>query len=134
MEVFIDFGLFELLAVVGLGALARAIYSRRVVGIAFLVLSAAAPLVMLEMVSGPTLRWAGAVSAALALVNVGVVAAAMQEGRIPRLRVQRRRERMDPSHPETGQPGKCNPKITELTRDQEPVASGSAGISQAPAR
>jgi hypothetical protein len=96
MEIFIDCGLFEVVAVVGLGAIARAIYSRRVVGIAFLVLSAAAPLVMLEMVSGPKLRWAGAVSAGMALVNVGVVAAAMQEGRIPRLRLQRRRPRVEP--------------------------------------
>jgi len=134
MEIFIDCGLFELLAVVRLGTLARAIYSRRVLGIAFLVLSAAAPLVMLEMVSGPRLRWAGAVSAATALVNVGVVAAAMQERRIPRLRLPRRRERGAPSHPETEQPGMCNPGIPELTCNQEPVASVRTAISQASAR
>jgi hypothetical protein len=134
MEIFIDCGLFELLAVVGLGTLARAIYSRRVLNVAFLVLTAAAPLVMLEMVSGPRLRWAGAVSAAMALVNVGVVAAAMQEGRIPRLRFQRRRERGGPSHLEREQPGMCNPRIPELTCNQEPVASVRSGISQASAR
>jgi hypothetical protein len=133
MEIFFDCGLFELLAVVGLGALARAIYSRRVVGIAFLVLSAAAPLVMLEMVSGPRLRWAGAVSAAVALVNVGVVAAVMQEGRIPRLRLQRRREAVEPSHPETEQPEMCNPG-PDLTLDQEPLASVRTRISHASAR
>jgi hypothetical protein len=134
MEIVIDCGLFELLAVVGLGTFARAIYSRRVVGIVFLVLSAAAPLVMLEMVSGPRLKWVGAVSAAMALVNVGVVAAAMQEGRIPRLRLPRRGGRAEPSHPETEQPGMCNPRIPELTCDQEPVASVRTRISQASAR
>src|SRR4051794_13475381 len=103
MEVFLDCGLFELLAVVGLGVLARAIYSRRIVGIAFLALSAAAPLVMLAMVSGTRLRWAGAVSAVMALVNVGVVAAVVQEGRVPRLRLPRCRQPVEASHPETEQ-------------------------------
>jgi hypothetical protein len=133
MEIFIDCGLFELLAVVGLGTLARAIYSRRVLGIAFLVLSAAAPLVMLEMVSGSMLRWAGVVSAAMALVNVGVVAAAMQEGRIPRLRLQRRREAVELSHPKT-ENRECVIRGPELTRDQEPLASVRTGIFQASAR
>jgi len=89
---------------------------------------------MLEMVSGPRLRWAGAVSAAMALVNVGVVAAVMQDGRIPRLRFRRRREAVEPSHPETEQPGVCNPRTRDLTRDQEPLASVRTGISQASAR
>jgi len=134
MEIFIDCGLFELLAVVGLGALARTIYSRRVLGIAFLVLSAAAPLVLLGMVSGPRLRWVGVVSAAMALVNVGVVAAAMQEGRIPRLRLPRRRKRGEPSHPETERPGICNPRIPELTCNEKPATSIRTEMSQASAR
>ena len=121
MEIFLDCGLFELLAVVGLGALGRAIYSRRVLGIAFLVLSAAAPLVMLEMVSGSRLRWAVAVSAVTALVNVGVVAAVMQGGRIPRLRFQRRRERAETSDPVREQTGM---RSEDTATDSRPRTGG----------
>jgi hypothetical protein len=134
MEVFVDFGLFELLAVIGLGMLSRAIYSRRIVGIVFLLVSAAAPLVMLEMVSGPRLRWISAVSAATALVNVAVVAAVMQEGRIPRLRLERRRRGVALSHPETVQPVTRDPRIPDLTREEEPVAMARTGKTRASAR
>jgi hypothetical protein len=108
MESFVHCVLFEPVGCCRTGGAAHAIYSTSVVGIPFLVLCAAASLVMLQMVSGPRLSWAGAVSAAMPILNVGVVAAVTQEGTIPRLGLQRHRQRLEPSDPETEQ-SMCSP-------------------------
>lgn len=94
MEVFVDFGLIELAAALGLAALSKAVYARRVVGLVFLVTSVVTPAVLLFLPRGSDLgRWLAALALGTALVNATVVLAALQEGRMPQLRVPRRAPR-----------------------------------------
>jgi hypothetical protein len=83
MEIFADFGLFEVAAVLGLGALARAVYSRRLWGSFVLLLSVAAPLALMVLAREEPLRWLAAVALGTALVNATVVLGAMRTGSVP---------------------------------------------------
>jgi hypothetical protein len=87
MEVFLDFGLFEFIAAIGLVALSRTIYSRKPVGILFLIVSAIVPVILLVIVSGPIQRWIAGLSVATTLLNAAVVAAVLQSGHIPQLQL-----------------------------------------------
>jgi hypothetical protein len=83
MEIFADFGLFEVAAVLGLSALARAFYSRRLWGSCVLLLSVAAPLALMVLAQEGPIRWLAAVALGTALVNATVVLGALRTGSVP---------------------------------------------------
>ena len=70
MEIFVDFGLFEILAVTGLASLGKAIYRRPFAKWAALCLSIAAPAALLFLAPGELLRWIAALALGTSLINV----------------------------------------------------------------
>jgi hypothetical protein len=82
MEVFLDFGLFELIAALGVAAMARAVYSRKAAGLAFLGASILVPVALLFLVRGGAATWLAAACVATALVNGVVVLGAFQRGEV----------------------------------------------------
>ncbi len=68
-----DFGLFELRGATLLGTVARKIYSRRLLGLVFLLLSVAAPVGVVLLGRGELTKWLGALALGTALVNVAFI-------------------------------------------------------------
>jgi hypothetical protein len=89
MEIFVDFGLFELVAALGLSALACRVYTHAALRNVVLILSIAAPIGVIFLASTEGVRWMGAICLATTLLNLGVVLGAIQQGEIPRLRFPR---------------------------------------------
>lgn len=88
MEIFVDFGLFELLAAIGLAALSRTIYSRKVAGMLFLAISVAAPVVLVVFTDSAQ-RWIAVVCLATTLMNVAIIAAMLQTGKVPQFKLSK---------------------------------------------
>ena len=82
MEVFVDFGLFELLAAAGLAIVSRKIYSRRWLGLGCLSLSLVAPLALVFVTHEGWGRWLAVVCLVTALVNASLIFSLMQRGRL----------------------------------------------------
>jgi hypothetical protein len=73
MEVFVDFGLFELFALSGLAAVGRAVFHRRATRMGWLAISVAAPLVLVFWSPTEAGRWIATLALATTLVNVAVL-------------------------------------------------------------
>lgn len=89
MEIFVDFGLFEIVVALGLSAVARHVYTHRLLRVVFLILSLAAPVALLFLAPGAGIRWVAALALATTLVNLSLVVAILQTGEIPRLEFRR---------------------------------------------
>jgi hypothetical protein len=73
VEIFVDFGLFEILAASGLAALAKAIYARPVLRATILAVSVVTPAALLLLVTGEALRWIAAAPLGTSLVNLSMI-------------------------------------------------------------
>ena len=97
MEIFVDCGLFELITAIGLAAISRTIYSRKLAGIVFLLASIVAPILLIIIVSTPRERWLAVVCLGTTLVNAAVIAAVLQSGNLPQLKLPSRASRSRPT-------------------------------------
>lgn len=82
MEIFVDFGMFEVFGALGLAALGRTIYRRPWLAFGFLAVSVIAPLILIFLGSGELLRWLAAIALSTALVNASVIVSAHRAGRL----------------------------------------------------
>ena len=82
MEVFVDFGLFELLAAAGLAFISRKIYTSRWLGLGCLSLSLAAPLALVFITPEGWGRWLAVVCLVTALVNASLIFSLIRRGRL----------------------------------------------------
>jgi hypothetical protein len=73
VEVFVDFGLFEILAAAGLAAVARRVYTRRWLGFGFLVVSLITPVALVFITTEGLARWVAVGCLATSLVNVALI-------------------------------------------------------------
>ncbi len=95
MEVFVDFGLFEVIAALGIATLAKRVYSVPSLTAIMLFASLAFPGLLLFLADGEMLRWLAAGALATALINLGVVLGALQQGHVPTLTLTRNRNGED---------------------------------------
>ena len=91
MEVFVDFGLFELMTAVGASIVARKIYAHWLSGGLFIAVSLALPAAVIVVAGNEPVRWLGAACFVTAIVNISVVIAVRLQGEVPALSVPRNR-------------------------------------------
>ena len=89
MEIFVDFGLFELLIALGLASASRTIFSHRRLAVLFLIWSALAPIAVLVVVRTELVRWLAVASLVPALINVAALVAVMRHHNLAELLSQR---------------------------------------------
>jgi len=119
VEIFVDFGLFELLAASGLAVMARRIYSKKALGVAFLLMSVTAPAATTVAASTGLQRGIALVSLATCLVNASVVLAVLQAGRVPELKLPSRFRPTRPGRDDVPGPGNAR-----ISPDPEGRGSG----------
>jgi hypothetical protein len=85
MEIFIDFGLFELLAATGFAFIARKIYTRRRLGLGFIIVSLIAPIFLVFFATEGLAKWIAAACLATTLVNGSLIFMLLQRGNISAL-------------------------------------------------
>jgi len=73
MEVFVDFGLFELLAATGLAIVARRVYMRCWSTLTFLILSLVAPVLLVFFAHESLFRWIAVICLATTLINCSLI-------------------------------------------------------------
>ncbi len=73
MDPFPDFGLFEVLAALGIAWLANQIFARPILGFALVALGIAAPVGVIIFADQELTRWLGAGCLATALINAGYI-------------------------------------------------------------
>ncbi len=82
MEVFVDFGLFELLAAAGLAVVTRKIYTRPRLGLACLGLSLIAPFALVFVAHEGWGRWLAVICLVTALVNASLIFSLIRRGHL----------------------------------------------------
>lgn len=84
MEIFVDFGLFELLVAVGLARVAGRLYASRLAAGGLLLASVAIPAALVALGSSELTRWLAAGALATALVNAAFIVTVLRRPPVQR--------------------------------------------------
>jgi hypothetical protein len=89
MEIFVDFGLFELFVALGLAAASRVVFRRRWLAVLFLIWAALAPIALIFVARDEVVRWIAVTGLVPALVNVATLAILLKRHDLGRLLSER---------------------------------------------